>query len=74
MTRASTAWRWAGAVAIVVAAVGCSTTPDTSTPGTSAVLGGSDGDVVTPSSEPSNSEEGIPANPGSVSEERPAPG
>lgn len=74
MTRASTAWRWVGAVTVAVAAMGCSTTPDTTTPGTSAVLGGSDGQAVTSTSVPSNSEGGIPANPGSVSEQRPPPG
>lgn len=66
-------------VVIALAVAGCSTTPDTTTPdtttpGTSAVLGGFDGTAATSTSVPSNSEGGIPANPGSVSEERPPSG
>jgi len=74
MSRIGAAWRVAAAVTIATVALGCSTTPDTTTPGTLPVVGGSDGSGVTSTSVPSNSEGNIPANPGSVSEERPPSG
>jgi hypothetical protein len=78
MARATTTTRWMGmalAASLTLITVGCSSgTSDPVAPGTSATLGGSDGSASTSTSAPSNSEEGIPANPGSVSEQRPPAG
>ena len=65
----------AGTAAVgILALVACTSTPDPATPGTTTGLGGSDGSASTSSSVPSNSDENVPANPGSVSEQRPPMG
>lgn len=65
----------AGLALAALLTVGCSSTPsDPTAPGTSAVLGGSDGSAASSTTIASNSEEGTSGNVGSVSEQRPPAG